>query len=213
MPRAEIPEGYAKVTSQGANGPTTWANVMYFQVVEPAATEIETAQDLAQAMLKFYLDVVEEANLLNGWTLSTQKVLYRNTADSVTRYVTAADAIGSGGTAEQAGQVAYLFNWHTGDPRRGGKARQYIAGVPDAAMQDTANLNAGLVSAMSSRIPTWFDNISSSVLANGSKLLLVQMSFVNAKADRVTPVAYSVGSGTVNPVVGTQRRRVDRLRS
>jgi len=41
----------------------------------------------------------------------------------------------------------------------------------------------------------------------------VEMSFVDGKADRTTPVTFDITGGQVNQVVATQRRRIDRLRS
>jgi hypothetical protein len=41
---------------------------------------------------------------------------------------------------------------------------------------------------------------------------LVELSFRNAGADRGAAIDYPIIGGTLNPVVATQRRRVNRLR-
>jgi hypothetical protein len=43
-------------------------------------------------------------------------------------------------------------------------------------------------------------------------LQLVEMSFRTEKADRAEAVTFPIIGGNINPVVATQRRRVDRLR-
>jgi len=110
--------------------------------------------------------------------------------------------------AVESGQVAFLINWQTGDPRKGGKPRTYVSGVLDEETADPARVSSGTLAALNSGLATWLTDIAGRTIPT----LLVEMSFVNACAYRLTPVTRAIFGGTVSPIVATQRRRVNRLR-
>jgi len=212
MPKAPIPVGYSKVVVQGTYGGTSWANVLYFdtETSDPGfPNDAMAAAKLAARTL--YADLAPH-NMSDQWTTTTFKVTYR--ADSSSTYtVTLADAIaGADADTGEDAQVCYLINWVSGDARRGGKPRTYIPGVENSAMLDRARLNTTFQGNYNTAIDSWLAAFPFTV-SSGHATALVEMSFVNAKADRVTPVAIPIVSGHVNPVVATQRRRVDRERS
>lgn len=213
MPKAEIPNSSAQVVTSGIYGPTTWVNVWYYEILTPAAGDPgDTMIDLLSAAADFY-NKVGFAHFSNTWEHQTSKVLYRDAGGSFNRSATIADAVGTDDSGDQDAQVAYLFNWFTGDVRRGGKARQYVSGVPMDACADSARITSGFQGSIQSGLDDWLLELAAGTLPNSSVLALVEMSFVDGKADRTTPAMYPVTGGRLNPVVATQRRRIDRLRS
>jgi hypothetical protein len=212
VPKAEIPVKYAQAVVKGSYGPTTWVNVLYFSI--PGLVDVDVllaADDVGSAAIDLY-NKLGYAHFSSGWKVSSAKVLIRDSGGSAFRSVTIADAPGTDSSGDQDAQVAYLINWYAGDVRRGGKPRQYICGVPMDACADSATLTSTFLGAMNSGLSDWFTELGDGSLPHSNVLELVEMSFIDAKAYRTTPVAYPITSGQVNPVVATQRRRIDRLR-
>lgn len=212
MPKAQIPEGYVKAVQHGQFGPASWVNVFYF-LATPAggATSAQVVADAAAFTTELY-NKLDYGNLGTGWSTSYVTVLYHDAGGSLNRARVADANPGTAGGGVQDAQVCYLINWSADDARRGGKARQYVPGVPDSVMADTANIDAGILSSMNAGIAAWMAEGAAGFGANATVLDIVEMSFVDGKADRTTPVGIPINGGGVNPVVATQRRRVDRLR-
>jgi len=206
-----IPPGYAKLDVVGFDGPATWTNVLYFDC-SPSDPDVpgDVAVAVANAAHALYAGLpladIQSAVQITGW-----KVVYR--ADPTSTYsFTVADAIVGANTGEgQDAQVAYLLNWVSGDARKGGKPRSYIPGVSNNARADTARLTSGVLSAFDAAIATW---LASFPFTHGTATVtnFVEMSFVSAGVDLNPPIARPIVGGHLNPIVGTQRRRVDRLR-
>jgi len=213
VPKAQIPHNYVRVAQHGQYGPSNWVNVFYFLMASGGPPTVPHVTADAAAQVSSFYNHLGFGNFPTNWTTTYAKVLYVDSGGSVNR-ATIADAspgVGSGGG--QDAQVCYLINWATTDPRRGGKARQYVPGVLDSLMADPANLNSTIQATMNAGILEWLADIEAGDDSpNGTMFQPVEMSFVDAKADRATPLGYAISSGTVNPVVATQRRRVDRLR-
>jgi hypothetical protein len=206
--KQQIPPHYAKGVMHGFLGPASWANIMYFLIDDSSATPAQCQQAVADAMGAFYSDVFGLANLPTVWSTTFCSVTYIDPGGSVRRARLGDADLGTSSAGYQDAQVSYLINWATTDPRRGGKARQYVPGVLDAKMADSAFLLSAWQSTLNTGIGTWFTALA----GHSPALQLVEMSFRDAKTWRDTPFAYVVDNGTVNPVVATQRRRVDRLR-
>ena len=136
----------------------------------------------------------------------TERVDLDATADFF-RQTNVLTAVGTGGSGQDA-QVALLVNWQVGDGRRGGKPRNYIPGVLDSVVADSARLDSTFVSTVSASINTWLTTIAGET----PNFALVDMSFRDAKAWRTNAVPFPIHGGNLNEVVATQRRRVDRLR-
>jgi hypothetical protein len=145
--------------------------------------------------------------------VTSQRITFRVDSGSTYR-VTVADAhAGNVSSTEEAAQVAYLIDWQTGDPRKGGKPRQYITGVPTNQLADPANVSSGTISTVNTALTTWLGGLAARSHGTASGLELVEMSFRDGKAWRAEGHPFTVISGFLNPVLATQRRRVDRLRA
>lgn len=214
MAKPPIPVGYVRAAYSGTIGPATWVNVFYISVV-PAdgATPGQVIADVVQWLRNFYNDGIGLGNLLVSWQTRYVTCVYRDAADSTVRLRVADALAGTNNDPPGAAQQAYLINYGTSDPRRGGKPRTYVAGVPDGKMQDSATLSSDALSSINDQLPLWLEaNLDGSAVANGTATQLVEMSFVNGKVDRDAAVSYPILGATVNPITATQRRRVDRLR-
>lgn len=207
------PVGVAKAVVEGTYGPTTWANVMYFAVGTWDPAHLDDATTLVQlAVHDFYNTVFAPGNFSSHWTTRTVKVAFRDAADSLYR-VTIADAVaGTSGAGDQDAQVAYLVNWVTNDPRKGGKPRQYIPGIPDDHVADVAHVSSGVVSGVSANIATWLAGLNARSHGTATGLSMVEVSFRDGGTWRDAAHSWPIRGGTLNTVVATQRRRVDRLR-
>lgn len=211
MAKAMIPPGYVKAEAIGTYGPASWANVMYFDASPSDPTHPEdVATAMANALHAFYAGL-PLSRIETAWLVQTYKVFYR--ADPSSAYsFTLADAIGGANVGEgQDAQVAYLINWVSGDARKGGKPRQYIPGIANSERADTARLTAACIAAFDTALTAW---LAAFPFVHGTATIegMVEMSFVNAKADLHPPIARPIRAGRLNPIVASQRRRVDRLR-
>jgi hypothetical protein len=209
-----IPVGTARVAVEGEYGPTKWANVYYMAVGtwDPAHLD-DVITLLGSAIHDLYDSAIHLGNFDNGWHLSRTKIGFRDASDSMYKSTYVVDASGTWTGGGEDAQVCYLINWTTNDPRRGGKPRQYISGVIDASQRDVANLDGSFVSGVSGRIQTWLDGLHARSSGTASGVSLLEMSFVNGNAYRSTAHTWPIRAGSFNPVIATQRRRVDRLRS
>lgn len=211
MPKAEIPTGYAQAVTYGAYGPSSWANVRYYSVLTQADTLAHTCDDIAFAENDLY-SKCDFGNFSVNWAVRYTKVRYRDLISDIFKRTIIGTAAGTNAGGDQDAQVAYLINWDAPDIRRGGKPRSYVPGVPTDRMADSALLDSGPLSDFASGIAAWFVELADGSLPNGTTLELVEMSFVDAGVDIDPPIGYPINSGTLNHVVATQRRRVDRLR-
>jgi hypothetical protein len=140
-------------------------------------------------------------------------VRMNDSGTGVVRRTIVADVSGDGGTDDDPGQVAYLYNWSAGDARRGGKPRTYLPGVLDSDQTDEARIRGPVVTTRSSEANVYLAaaNAASSGALTG--LLMVEYSIVSANAYRLAAVTFTIEDGALSDIVATQRRRVDRLRT
>lgn len=208
MPKAQIPVGSIKAAVTGQYGPATWVNVFYLLCTPGTSTPGEVIAQVVSYLHDFYNTVITPSRLSEDWKTQYTTVSYRDAEDSLVRLRIADAVVGTSGGYGQAAEVAFLFNWGTGDPRRGGKPRQYVCGVPDNQMLDSARLVDSAQSAINAALITWLEDGPTLPIP----LQLVEMSFRDGNTWRTEPVTYPIIGGNVNPVVASQRRRVDRLR-
>jgi hypothetical protein len=148
------------------------------------------------------------------WSITTYDILYAHIegAPNVSRQKLADATVGSIGDASDFANCCYLINWSVGDPRRGGKPRSYLPGVPVTSDADSANIVAGRVTTISAAAVTFVAACVGITHGALTTVGLVDYSKVNGKAYRLAGVTYPIVTGNCNGVVGTQRRRVDRVR-
>lgn len=192
----------------GSYGPATWANVLYFLVGDTTHTPGEVIAEIAAQMHSFYHDGFGLGNFSSSWSTNYCTITYRDAEDSIVRLRVSDAMAGIGDASGQDAQVAYLVNWSTGDIRRGGKPRQYVCGVPDDRIADSARLSPGTVTGITGLLLTWLAALPGLTIP----LELVEMSFRDGNAWRTAAAHYPIIGVSLNPVVATQRRRVNRLR-
>lgn len=147
-----------------------------------------------------------------NWHLSTTKVVFRDAEGSLYR-ATVADALaGTSESACEGAQVSYLIDWVSNDDRRGGKPRQYIAGVAEAVCTDSVHVNAPTLASMNAGLSDWLAANASRAHGTANGLQLLEMSFRNGKTWRDAAHTWPIRGGSISPEIATQRRRVDRLR-
>jgi hypothetical protein len=212
MAKAPIPVGFAKAAMSGSLGVANWTNVFYLAIEAEAHTPGEVIADIAENMHNLYESVITPSFLSADWSLTSRGITYRDATDSTVRVRVADSLVGEVIGQFQAAQVSYLVNWSTGDPRKGGKPRTYICGVPDAYLDGAVAVDTAVITTFDANVITWLESLPTGPGSNGVKMQLVEMSFVNAGVDRDPPHNYPIIGGVMNQIVATQRRRVDRLR-
>lgn len=212
MGKGPIPVGYSKVVAEGRYGPASWANVFYLDTVPSDPGFPGDAALAAAAAIKELYTLLKAHIFSEHFIVTRERVFYRSDDTSVYNFTIADGTAGIDASGDQDAQVCFLVNWITGDPRRGGKPRQYFCGVTDDMMQDSAILNPALLPVVNGILATWLGGFPYSGGATGVAQGLVEMEFRNNKAWLPEGFPRPVLGGTLSPVVATQRRRVDRLR-
>jgi hypothetical protein len=210
--KPDIPVGTIKAEVMGDYLETTWANVYYFAVgsSDPAHNEDVAllVHDATSALYATHLLDILSVN----WHISNTKITYRDASDSHYKRTYVEDYTGGVSGGSQDAQVAYLINWATNDPRKGGKPRNYIVGVPDSIVAGSAKLLTSAISEASTDLNEWLAALNGMSHGTASALSLLEMSFRNGKTWRDSAATWPVRSAAISPYVATQRRRVDRLR-
>jgi hypothetical protein len=210
---AAQPDNSIRVAMEFTSGVTAGATVFYltWQGNDPVASYGD-AQDFVQDIADAWTTFIHTARFHNSLTYHTCKTELLDALSALWRVSLPMTAQGTDNGDECMGQVAYLVNFVTPDPRRGGKSRWYLPGMPRAAIADIANVKDAYRTALDADLVTLINALKGLTPAFGSNVQLVEMSFYNNGAPRLPAHAYEIFTGTVNPVVATQRRRVDRLR-
>lgn len=79
-------------------------------------------------------------------------------------------------------------------------------------LADIANVNSSVLSGFATNAATFFGHIQSHTVGALVCDNLVEYSIVNKGAYRTAGTAFPITGGAISGVVGTQRRRVDRVR-
>lgn len=210
--KPEIPVGSAKAVASGSLGPATWANVLYFTLGDVSGhTPGDVIASVVRAVHDFYANCFMP-DLSLTWQHEFTTVTYRDATDSLVRVRVADAQAGAVNIGTEEAQVAYLVNWATGDPRKGGKPRQYICGVPGNRVADAARILSTTQATINAALIAWLTSLLTVGTGRVVTMQLEEMSFRNGNTWRDAAHTYPIIGGTVNPVVATQRRRVNRVR-
>lgn len=192
----------------------TAANILYFVCHETAGVSDADVLAMLTDLGHAWRDDVWKPFAANEWSVTSYKVVYASIegAPNVKRAELADATAGLASTDADYAQVAYLINWATGDPRRGGKPRTYLPGATQTDGPVPGAVVAAHQTAINSGIVTFLAHAAGATHGNLVCDGLVEYSTVSHKAFRAAGVTFPIGSGNCNGIVATQRRRVDRLR-
>jgi hypothetical protein len=182
------------------------------------ASDVVTGAQLAAVLATlrdaFALRFITGPDSSNNLHLTRVKGVRMNDSGSfVVRRAIVADAAGDGGTDDDPGQVAYLYNWTSGDPRRGGKPRTYLPGVLDSDQTDEARVAGSVVTGRTTQALAYLASANAASSGDLDGLQMIEYSEVDSLAYRTVAAFYPIEDVALNDVLGTQRRRVGRLRS
>jgi len=122
------------------------------------------------------------------------------------------DAVAGLATSDtEWGQVSGLINWDSGDPRRGGKPRNYLPFFKGDGNSDSGNWASAIVTAMNTACGTFLGHVQGHTAGSLVCDNFVDYSTVLHGAYRLNGAVFPIPSGSFNPHAGTQRRRVGRL--
>lgn len=195
--------------------PCLATNVLHFLCHETGGLGASDVQDTVQHLADTWLDDFWKHVASSSAHSTVVEATYAliEGQPNVKRVRIADARTGLEGATPEYGQTAYLVNWDTGDARRGGKPRTYVFGCAEDGEADPANVSSAILTAGNSGLATWISDVEGST--HGALVVdhLVEYSTVNRNAYRTAGATFTISNGTMNPVIATQRRRVDRLRS
>lgn len=190
-------------------------NVLHFQLHETGGLGASDVSNMVLALGQYFANDLWKLKASNQWSVTSYDAVYALIEGQPNvKKVRLADAIaGLSSTAADFADLAFLINWETGDPRRGGKPRTYLSGVRQSDNADFANLQSADVTTLTAGCATFLGHIQGKT--EGALVCdnLVDYSVINGKAYRAAGHPYIISSGSCNAVVGNQRRRVARARA
>jgi hypothetical protein len=206
--------GILRLSVNYISSDTSAVNVLYFQCTESAGIVNADVISVATSLGHYWRDDLWKAQAAQDFEIQSYKVLYADVegAPNVRRATLADGTVGTVVSDPDRAMVAWLINWSSGDPRRGGKPRTYLPGVPESASNDPANVSGAFLTALNAGIVAFLGHIAAVSHGALSVVGLVEYSQRLNNAWRDTATWYGISEGTVNPVFGTQRRRINRAR-
>lgn len=213
MANRVLPEGYVRAAAEGFYGSSTWANVFYFDMFAHLADPpLDVIAWVKQAVHNFYHDGITLGNFVAAFSTQVIKITYRYSSTEQLTIRVADVQLGTHSGDGEPVQVCVLINWLVGDPRRGGKPRTYLTGVPEGVLSDDAHIDPGYIAGVNGLLATWLGSLATLSAGGITGGALVDMSFVDNKLPRAVGHPIPILGVGINPVAATQRRRIDRLR-
>jgi hypothetical protein len=204
-----------RVAHEGTYGPCTWAVVHHFDTTPaepiPTADMDAVLSTIAASFATRFISGPDSSNNLHYTRINGVRM--NDSGTGVKRRALVTDTSGDGGTDDDPGQVAYLYNWTTDDPRRGGKARSYLPGVLDSDQLDQGRLTGAVQATRTAQALLYLAEANAASHGVLTGLQMVEYSIVDSLAYRAEAAIYTIDGVTCNNVLGTQRRRVGRLRT
>jgi len=194
--------------------PCVATSVIHFQLHESGGLGASDVANMVSDLAGYWINDVWKTFALNTATTTTVDATYAliEGQPNVKR-VRISDAIlGMQAPPAAFGQCAYLLNWDTGDARKGGKPRTYLPFIPESAEADPANITPAKVTAINAALVTFLGHVQGHTVGQLVCDHFIEYSTVNKGAYRSSGAAFNILEGSCNPVVATQRRRVDRVR-
>lgn len=188
------------------------ANIMYCQftpALTPTAAELVTLAGAAQSrwgarfspFMNITSNVIQAvATLIDG---------------SETQGISTTPPVqGTGASGDMPDNTAACISWPIGVAYRGGHPRSYLFGL-DRSVLDSGPSTNKLSTASAAAIATAGTNFITDLAGTsigGSSVVIGTVSYVRAKAPRVTPVFFAYGAAVrVNTRLASQRRRLGKL--
>jgi len=198
-----------------SSGAVHATNVLHFLCHETGGLGASDVSNMVQDLGTAWVNDIWKGVSSDGWTTTQFTAVYAKIEGQPgVKRVRLADAtLGSQAHSADYANTAWLINWETSDPRRGGKPRSYLPGVYQTSEADAADISTGVVSAVNTGIGTFLTHLAG--LTKGQLVCdnLVEYSTVNGKAYRNAGATFPILSGVCSGIIATQRRRVDRLRA
>jgi hypothetical protein len=189
-------------------------NVFHFQLHETGGLGSSDVLNMVTALGGFWINDVWKQSASNGASCTDVQAVYAliEGQPNVKRVRIADGTVGQVTNTMDYAQCSFLINWECGDPRRGGKPRTYFYGVTDSSESSPAAVDSAVVAAINTHLATFIGHVEGHT--NGALVCdhLIEYSTVTGGAYRTAGHALPISSGSCNPIIATQRRRVDRSR-
>jgi hypothetical protein len=197
------------------DGVSKATNVFHFLCHETGGLGSTDVDGMVTALEGFWINDCWKQKASHLWHVVDYDAVYAliEGQPNVHRTHLADATAGLGSGASDTSNVCYLINWATGDARRGGKPRTYMCGFDEGDNADSANIVSSVISTFNPRIVTFLGHVQGHTSGALVCDQLVEYSTVLHNAYRAAGVTFNITAGSMNTVVASQRRRVDRVRS
>jgi hypothetical protein len=184
-----------------------WVMVFYLQLVFGTVT-VADLTTIANA-----IDAAWSANLKSQQASTTVMtnitiVFVPSVGNEVTYTGSYTETGTNAGTRIDDVSSTAVVQWKISAYYRGGHPRSYFAGLATTHVNNGSDLDATETTGLASSFTAFKTAINAITSANVTSVVMGTLSFASANAWRVTPIFRPFTSVSINPKLGSQRRRI-----
>lgn len=206
-PRPPIPPGVARVAISGTVYTHKWVQVFYLQCTHGTVT-VNDLQTIADG-IKAAWDTDVKPQVPSNVVMSTVTVVFIDAVGSEVTYTGTYSVTGtSSNTPIDDASACFVVNWKISAYYRGGHPRTYLPGPSTNHVSNGSDIDSASLSSVATAMNSFRNAINALTSTNISVVVMGTLSFASGKVWRSTPVFRPFTSVSVNPKLGSQRRRI-----
>jgi hypothetical protein len=205
--RPPIPPGIARVAISGSVYGHKWVQVFYLQLTGSGVT-VNDLQSLSDAIEGLY-----NTNIKAWWpsvvTLTDVSIVYIVSAGVELTFEKNYSLTGTSAASPiDNASGAVVVRWKISAYYRGGHPRSYMPGPTSDYVSNGSDVSGSAQTNIASAWNAVRNGINAITTTNITGVVMGTLSFQTGNAWRVTPVFRPFTSVSINPKLGTQRRRI-----
>jgi hypothetical protein len=206
-PRPPIPPLHAKVDLGGTFFGHAWHNIFYLAL---AGTGIATSDcNTLAGTINTQWGTQFKPQVPSDVVLTNVRLVYVPSVGNEILGISTTGQTGSYATAAiQDAAISYILNWNVNKYYRGGHPRWYLPGVNTGTIGTGSSVGAGMRTSLGTAMTSFLNAINAATTTNITSVQMGTVSFQSAGAWRNPPQFWPFVSGSVNGIIGTQRRRI-----
>lgn len=205
--RPPIPPGYARVAISGTDMGHKWVQVFYLQITGTGVT-VNDLQTIADAISAAYNTDLCPQQASTTVMTTVQIVFIPSVGNEVTYTGSYSHAGTAAGTRIDDVSSTAVLQWKISAYYRGGHPRSYFPGVPTTHVANGSDLDSTLTSGLATQANAFRNAVNAITSTNVTAVVMGTLSYQTANAWRTTPLFRQFTSVSVNPKLGSQRRRI-----
>lgn len=206
-PRPPIPPGVARVAISGTDMGHRWVQVFYLQVTGSGVT-VNDLQTIANGIdTAFNTNIIPQ--MAPTTTMTAVEVVFIPSVGNEVVYKGSYARTGSyAGTRIDDVSSCAVIQWKISAYYRGGHPRSYMPGLATAHVTNGSDLDATETSGLATSWNAFRNAVNALTSTNITAVVMGTLSFASGKVWRTTPLFRQFTSVSVNPKLGSQRRRI-----